>query len=274
MKREYSWYRDFKRCSKAIETKPIKELINKNILILAPHSDDEWIGCSQLLINKKNKVTVLNMDMSGGDNQNLQKKRFEEMMNIAKIYKYKLISIKGSKKNFLVNYLMENQIDIIFVPCFYDWHFEHIKVMKVLKNAAIEAKYMNFIGMYQISLPIPYQLITHGSIMRKSVLINKWNDLKKYYQTQKFLPTKRFILNEKINGTIVDSYSLEAYSILDFDIWQTNLENNTFDKFERDRLYSNIQKIKFIREELEKIYEKHFNLKCGDKCETKYNQSS
>lgn len=271
IKREYSWYCDFKKCSKTFETKPIKELINRNILILAPHSDDEWIGCSQLLINKNNNVTVLNMDMSGGDNQNLHKIRFEEMMNIAKIYKYKLISVKGSKKKFLVNYLKENQVDIIFVPCFYDWHFEHIKVMKILENAAIEAKYLNFIGMYQVSLPIPYQLITHGAIMDKSILRNKWNILKKYYPTQKFLPTKRFILNEKINGAIANCYSLEAYSILDFNLWQINLKNNILNKSERDKLYSNIQKMKFTREELEKFYEEHFNLEYGDKCKTKYN---
>lgn len=273
VKKEYSWYHDFKICSKVIEIKPIKELINKNILILAPHSDDEWIGCSQLLINKKNNVTVLNMDMLGSDNQILHRSRFEEMMYIAKIFKYKLISVKGNKKNFLVNYLKKNQIDIIFIPCFYDWHFEHIKVMKILKDAAIEAKYMNYIGMYQVSLPIPYQLITHGYMMEKSRLRNKWNNLKKYYPTQKFLPTKRFILNEKINGKIVDGYSLEAYSILDFNIWRINLENNIFDRFERDKLYSNIQKIKYIRDEVEIFYEKHFDLKCDNKCETEHNQN-
>ena len=36
------------------------------ILILAPHSDDEWIGCGQLIVDHSNDVVICNMDMSGG----------------------------------------------------------------------------------------------------------------------------------------------------------------------------------------------------------------
>ena len=36
------------------------------VLILSPHSDDEWIGCSQISINCPN-TTICSMEMEGGD---------------------------------------------------------------------------------------------------------------------------------------------------------------------------------------------------------------
>ena len=58
-KREYEWIRDYSIWRRMLPMTNVKELTDEKILILAPHSDDEWVGCSQLLINKKNDVTVM-----------------------------------------------------------------------------------------------------------------------------------------------------------------------------------------------------------------------
>ena len=245
------WNNDYRSCRKEMPEKEIKEISNYRILILAPHSDDEWVGCSQLLQNKKNEITVLNMDMEGGDSEELHKTRFEEMQNLSEKYGYSLIKISEDKVEFLSGYLESNVVDVIMVPCYFDWHPEHIEVMHILNQAAAKAGYQNRIAMYQVSLPIPYMLITHGNGLNRGMANEKWKDLKNYYPTQKHLPTKRFLLNERINGGMTKTYALESYSVIDYQKWAEDLNKYELNVVQRDFLYKNIQNIKLVRDEIE-----------------------
>ena len=206
--RRYKWKYDTHLYRSDMVAKELGAIEKKHIVILAPHSDDEWVGCSQLLITPNNEVAIINMDMPGGDDLSLHKKRYLEMKNVACKYNNRLVDILGDKKIFLKNYLKENNVDIVFVPSFFDWHSEHVSVMEIFNAAANEAGYDNFVAMYQVSIPIPSSFITHCSVMTKSELIEKWNKLYQYYPTQKKLPIKRFLANERINGAITHNYAI------------------------------------------------------------------
>ena len=204
-KREYEWIRDYGIWRRMLPITNVKELTDEKILILAPHSDDEWVGCSQLLINKKNDVTVMNMSMNGGDSASVHLERFKEMKKVSEKYKYTLETIEKDKYYSLKEYIKTSDVGIIMVPCYFDWHEEHIEVMHILDKIATEIGYDGHIAMYQVSIPIPYQMITNGSLMGKKVAKNKWKLLKDYYPSQRYLKTRRFFINEKINGAVASA---------------------------------------------------------------------
>ena len=80
------------------------------------------------------------MDMEGGDSEELHKTRFEEMQNPSEKYGYSLIKISEDKVEFLSGYLESNVVDVIMVPCYFDWHPEHIEVMHILNQAAAKSR--------------------------------------------------------------------------------------------------------------------------------------
>ena len=77
-----------------------KEISGK-LLVLIPHADDEWVGCSQLLCDENIEVILLNMDMRGGDEEELHSHRREELQLIANKYNRELITIGYDKEQTL-----------------------------------------------------------------------------------------------------------------------------------------------------------------------------
>lgn len=254
------WNKDLFLYRHNVKKKELKFIQKKHIIILAPHSDDEWVGCSQLLINGDNEITIINMDMPGGDSAVIHKRRYREMLNVAKNYNVKLIKSTDNKIVFLKNFLETHEVDLVLIPCIFDWHIEHIEVMELLYSASIKAGYNNMIGMYQVSVPIPDSWITHCSVMTKSKLKYKWNKFYEYYPSQKYLPVNRFIINERINGAIIDSYAIESYSIMMFKDWHYQFNKYKLNDNERHDIYTSIQDIDNIRKKISHLILK----KCND----------
>lgn len=63
------------------------------IMILIPHADDEWIGCSRIIMCKED-VLLCNMDMKGGDTNFLHQRRYKELLYLAHKYKKVLLQQK------------------------------------------------------------------------------------------------------------------------------------------------------------------------------------
>ena len=249
--RNIRWQKDKIICRKNLNKKTLLGLENKKIVILAPHSDDEWIGCSQLLLKHTNDVTVINMDMQGGDNNELHELRFNEMQHVAKTLGYKLVTSSKNRKDFLCQFLKENPTDIVMLPCYYDWHDEHFAVMEYFAHAAVKSLYSGLVGMYQVSLPIPASMINYASIMGKNELRKKWTNFKKYYSSQSFLPTKRFMINEYINGEIASACAIESYSVNQVDVWLADYSKRMLSENEISMLKNNVNRIAFIRSKLQ-----------------------
>lgn len=253
IRRRLKWKYDVYYQRRRVIAKDLSVIENKNIVILAPHSDDEWVGCSQLLISPKCSITIINMDMPGGDDMALHNRRYLEMESVAHKHKIQLLTISKNKKEFLKKYLEENNVDIVFIPSFFDWHEEHIFVMKLFDSVANDMGYDNLVAMYQVSLPIPELYITHCSVMTKSELKEKWNNLYKYYPTQNKLPVKRFLANERINGAIINRYAIEAYAVMTFKKWSSELKRYSLNDIERQDLYFCIQDISLVRRMLKDL---------------------
>ena len=86
---EYKWHRDSKDCRKKLFQKRIQKVPNGKKIILMPHSDDEWIGCSRILLHQPEQTLVVNMNMEGGDDEKIHMLRRREAESVAKKYNYK-----------------------------------------------------------------------------------------------------------------------------------------------------------------------------------------
>lgn len=222
-------------------------------LILIPHSDDEWIGCSRIITNNK-KVILCNMDMNGGDSESVHSLRFSEMQMAANCFKHKIITLKSDKKHALANLINETNPDFIFLPHYIDWHPEHIEVMKLLASSLenINTDRMKIV-MYQVSCPI-LSGITHALPMTKKEWGEKWAFFKEHYPTQLYISHQRFSLNEVINGKYINSFAAEVYCSVSPDSWLKLINDSIPNKERRDALRQNLESISKMRDYISSVF--------------------
>lgn len=226
--------------------------IINDTLILIPHSDDEWVGCGQLIMQKYDQVSLCYMNMNGGDTKEVHSKRYNELETTAKKFTLPLYILEGhfdEKYKQLAKLIELKKPQNIAVPFYCDWHDEHIEVMKILKNALFmieDISKLNII-MYQVSVPIPLSIVTTCIKMDKKMQQRKWDFFYKTYKTQNYIPWKRFQLNEYINGAITGSYAAEVFVIEEASKWISLLDSRIFSEKEREIVLNNINNLKEIR---------------------------
>ena len=213
-----SWQIDSKKLRKDIEAiqPPIPQNnLNGKILILAPHSDDEWIGCSQLI--ETSDCIIYHMDMLGDNDENTRKIRLIETQNLANRYNKELIISQGNKIEFLHRTITLTQPQYIALPFYIDWHPEHLQTIQILKEAI--GNYNCNIIMYQITCPIPSTMVNYAIPLNKSQWRKKWYIFKNIYKSQKYFPWYRLALIEKSAGAYTKSYSANVFCIMQRQNW-------------------------------------------------------
>ena len=196
------------------------------VIILVPHTDDEWIGCSRILSSGSHnrEIILFHMDMSGGDSTEIHFQRSEEIKKIADMNCTRLIFFKDMRH--FADVIRFEKPDVIMLPFFVDWHDEHIEVMNRLKAVLqnnIELMEIK-IGMYQVTLPILPECITDCYKMTYKEWKFKWKVFKEIYRTQSNFPYYRVAMNERINGKLMGSFAGEVYSFADANDWINKFE--------------------------------------------------
>lgn len=118
----------------------------KEILIIAPHPDDETFCCSGILINYARQCDVVlltdgglgNPDWSQDRTARIRKKEFVEVMRSLGVHRYITLGIKDGKVNNNKKYLLKipyEKYDYIFVPNRYDKHSDHKCIYHIVKKA-------------------------------------------------------------------------------------------------------------------------------------------
>lgn len=253
----FIWNKEFKRISKEIESNNIEELyLDGKKMILIPHSDDEWIGCSQV-IKKSNEDNLIfcNMNMQGGDSEQLHKVRYEELEKTAKKFGAKLCTLSNNKVDELKTIIIKEKPKFIFVPFFIDWHPEHIETINILYNAIQMTNYEGNIIAYQVSLPMLSNMINKTLPMNKEEFKYKWKYFKDIYKTQTTIPYERFKYNERINGKLVNTYACEPYLVCSIEEWISYYKKWKINEKDREYIIDNLNSIGIIRKKLRDIYE-------------------
>lgn len=242
------WNLDCKQLRRTIVVQTIHSLpYGKKTVILIPHADDEWVGCSSLVMNGSD-VLLFDMDMNGGDDKVLHEARYNELSRISTLYKKPLLKVGLDKSLSLIEIITKEKPQMICVPFFFDWHPEHIEVMGILRQALLNLEYDVDIAMYQVSMPIPRNCITHINPMSKIEWKRKWNTFEEIYKSQTGIPYKRFAINECVNGAVCESYAGEAFVYCGASAWLANYDEWLLTSDEIRDALMNLQSIEKINQ--------------------------
>lgn len=209
------------KSSNVIYPKPLKINNTDKILILAPHADDESIGCGGLLLKYAKQCVVVcltdgrlgdpNMPMN--ELMRIRKEEFIGAMNFSKVKDFQFLNLQDGN---LINEFdkfskidFEN-FDFIFIPNILDQHPDHkavgIHLAKLLKSKKIKSK----ICMYEVwnALALPNSYIDISDITEKK------KEMVSLYQSQtKHIDYQNRILSlNNYRGMSVGAEFAEVYS--------------------------------------------------------------
>ena len=241
------------------------------IVILIPHADDEWVGCSQLIMKQPDNILLFNMNMDGGDSCDLHALRYNELKQVAKKYNLPLTTAgleDYSKVSKIEEIILQEKPSYIAVPFYYDWHAEHVMTMRFLKAALESINKSNEelvasikILMYQVSVPVPDEMVTNCLPMNKELHLEKWSIFDTIYKTQSGVPWFRFQCNERINGALCNAYAAEVYVCKKAIVWLEELPSAVLNDEETKKVLSNLQDLYMVRKEVNSIKEHRASIK-------------
>ena len=195
-----------------VDSKSISSLRIKKALILCPHADDEWIGCSSILSDLSIESTVLYYRMYGYDQSKVNKKtRDRELRKCAEKWKFGLTGDGTTALRYLEESIALHKYDTIFVPSPIDWHWEHRDVFRGLIDVLKTVHFTDVnILYYYVSVPCIYTTNVFTSVLTHKQQNAKWFFFEQNYLSQ-IMPIKRYKLQERINGTFASSYAAEVF---------------------------------------------------------------
>lgn len=168
---------------------------NDRILVVAPHADDESIGCGGLLIKYAQQTDVLllsdgrfgfNRDdpsASPEETRKLRRQEFENAMSFLGVKKYSMMDITNCEiyKNYSVvkNYDLRDY-DFIFVPSRFEDNQDHRHAYLFIKQMIRSQKAKAILLEYEVWTPIPQPQV----IFDISDVIEKKRQLLRLYPSQ------------------------------------------------------------------------------------------
>lgn len=208
----------------------IREIDNfakRKILVLAPHTDDEVIGCGGLIkkfSSSSSNVYVLFVTVE--DERAIVKptyikgknKRIIESENAKKYLNYTSqfyleiperniehnAQFKNEITNTILNLLYKYEIDTMLIPNFYDMNPDHRIISKIGLTAIPNGYLLKSIFLYEVWGPVN---ATHACLLNKKEFDNKINAMK-CYETQLSSVDYFNIIN------LISSIRLKDYSLL------------------------------------------------------------
>ena len=157
----------------------LKMPTSKKILVIAPHPDDEVLGCGGTLcrhLESGDQVNLLYLtNGEKGVNENdISERRIMEAIEVIKecqIDRYDFLNLGDQKIEIsaenietIKNIIQDNQIDIIYITHIYDNHIDHFAANILLANALtkLDCSQLEVIG-YEIWSPLVPNLIVNIS---------------------------------------------------------------------------------------------------------------
>lgn len=186
-----------------------------HIIVIAPHADDELIGCHQLILNHRHLVTIFYCGYLGSNQSETNRTiREKEIIAYSRYQNCNLIiSAPNTIQADLRKAIEQLKPEYVFLPSYVDWHDEHRLINNLL--VSIRPSHHIKVGWYHVSLPIPGVFVTAFSTMSKTEYLKKWKAMIICYPSQLHMNLSRCKYIEKL-GTKGNEYR-ETYIIMSFD---------------------------------------------------------
>jgi len=199
------WYKEFiaVKKKKLVPSNLIPLDINSSdsILIIAPHADDEWIGCYSILKIKHANITCCYMNMYGNDysENNIQTRR-QEIMGSSQYWNFDLRIVGNDCVEFIKECVKGN--NKCFIPSPYDWHPEHRKTFCKFYEAysQLNTREKDGIEVYYYSISVPHsnrEKLNYIPLTKEDVN-HKWKEFNNIYTSQSFMPSYRYKLQLRL----------------------------------------------------------------------------
>lgn len=216
------YYNNQSRCGE-VKMAELQFEKNDRILVLAPHPDDEVIGCGGLIAKYASQIDVIVLTDGRYSNPSWTEKKtietrkneFVEAMKMAKVNSYEMLGIEDSKLS--ENFEKFKQIDFskyshIFIPNKNEFHPDHKIVYDFIKRSNI--KDMTDIVSYEVWTP----LVNPESYININKEYQIKGELISYYKSQLIsVDYVSYILGlNHYRGLPLRQEYLESYNVVPF----------------------------------------------------------
>ena len=196
------------------------EFKNKKVLVIAPHMDDEVIGCSGTLMSVRNEIgELIVVHMSDDECRIGEFEYIREMLCIDEHFRlgcedgYIRLFYKEAV-NKLIEIIQSKQIDIVFIPHAEDNHVDHMATHEIAMDAIGKARYWSTeYKTCHIDEVLEYEVWSLQKNVSVCIDITKYIDMKKqlmnYYASQLKFDYEKFI--EHLNGYRGLSFNKHGY---------------------------------------------------------------
>lgn len=207
-----------------------EDLTNKSFLIIAPHADDEYIGCYELIKTKsiQNKIKLFLCSYLGSNNS--EKNRIIRTNEFVCSCKHQnvdyLIANYESLKEDLKKCIDDFKPDYILLTSIIDPHYEHRKINYLLADILEKNRRQCKIIWYPVSMPISPEFV---NMVQEYSSNEKWKTFRSIYKSQIHMHLERFQTEERILGRLFNSSAVEGFILLSYEEWNNALYNLTDD---------------------------------------------
>lgn len=192
------------------------------VLVVAPHADDELIGCYSVIEKAAETTDLYYAGLTGSDpSAENQAARLHEIQTLARRLKLDFYYDEPNDTAVLDS-LLKNRYDTIFLPTYIDWHPEH-RATAICVLEKLRDDFTGKICFYCVTVPIPAKYVNCYSLVPPG----KWPVFWDTYRSQRHLPVDRFAALENSYST-TEGKPIEPY----FEIDHEDIAN-TIDQLER-----------------------------------------
>ena len=204
--------------------------LNDKCLVIAPHPDDESIGCGGILKLYSRNFDVISL--THGLKDDIRYKEMQSAMNFAGIKNFKMLNLQD--KNIINGQNEFDTIDVsiydyIFIPYIFDQHKDHKAVSFLLSEKLKHSKQKNNlkIAYYEVwsTINMPQYYVDISQVIEEK---KKMINFHKSQISQKNYAEKILCLNS-YRGLLRNINAVESFSILDVDEFQKIVNKIGFD---------------------------------------------
>lgn len=192
------------------------------VLILAPHADDEYIGCGGLISKYKDtaKLHAFLCSYLGADpSEENRRRREKEFKNSCEEMRVFCHIADRDMENELRRCIDEVKPGYIFLTTLVDPHREHRELNFVLQKILGECGYAGKIVWYSVTMPVAPDFLNCYIPMSKLQDIEKWDGFYRLYPSQSHMHIERFRTEERFAGRAAGCAYAEGFVEMAYGKW-------------------------------------------------------